>query len=230
MTTERVWACTAGLVWLLTAPPALAQPAAGFRPRQLTVSAGAVLAKGYPVGDTTVTLQSNALGTPPPFTLLRAESRLERALGVEGRVAFALSRAFAVEAGGVYGRPDLVVTVSGDPEAASGAEARARVQQFGVEVSGLYQLPMSWGRRTVPYAIGGGGYLRQLHDGRLLVQTGGTMHAGAGLQHWFRPAGAGRRGLGARAEARYVRRMGGVEFEERARNLATISLLAFVAF
>lgn len=210
--------------------PVAAQATADDRSPAVMVSGGMMMAAGYPVGDTTATLRTNAAGTPPPFTLLRAESRLARAIGIEGRVMFGIGRAWAVEASGVYSVPELRVRVLSDPEAPSGADVTARVQQFGVETSAVYQLPWRLGRRTRPYAIGGGGYLRQLHEGRLQVETGATMHLGGGIRHWLRQNAAGGGGLGARAEARYVRRVGGVDFDDRARNLATISLLAFVAF
>ena len=213
----------------LSGTVAAAQSAPAFRRLQITVAAGASLANGYPVGDVTATLRRNTTGTATPFTLLSAESRVERASGFEARLGLALSRAFAVELGGSYSQPQLGVTVSADPEASAGAFASERIHQYIVDVSGVYQLPVTLGRRARVYAIGGGGYLRQLHDGRLLVDTGKTIHAGAGLQYWIRRAQTGR-SLGARAEGRLVRRLGGVEFEERARSFPAISILGFIGF
>jgi hypothetical protein len=72
------------------------------------------------------------------------------------------------------------------------------------------------------------GYLRQLHEGRLLVETGTTVHFGGGVHYWWRTGGRGRRPLGARGEARVVRRSGGIEFNDRGRTFVTLTVLAFI--
>jgi hypothetical protein len=207
-----------------------AQEAPSFRPMHVTLSGGLFLGGAYPVGDTTAGLRRNAPGAPPPFTLLRAESELERRVGGELRVALALTRALAIEAGGSYAAPQLGVTISADPELAAGVALSERVSQYAVDVSAVYQLPLSIGRRVRPYALGGGGYLRQLHEGRVLVETGSTMHAGGGVQYWLRGGRADSRSLGARGEIRYIRRVGAIEFEDKARSFPAVSILAFFTF
>ena len=183
---------------------------------------------GYRVGDRTVTIPRNPAGTP--FTLLRAESDFARAVGVEGRVAFAFRQNLAVEVGGAYSTPELGVTISQDPELTTAAVASERVQQYTVDVSGVFQLPVRIGTRARPYAIGGAGYLRQLHEGRLLVETGRSIHVGGGLQYWLRGANGSGRAVGVRGEARVVRRTGGVDFDERSRTFPALSILAFFGF
>jgi hypothetical protein len=199
----------------------------GFRPKRLVIAGGVSLAGSYPVGDTTASLRRNAVGTPPTFTLLRAESELERAVGVDGRLSFAFTRALAIEASVGYATPQLGVTVSQDSEAASGAFVSERVSQYNVDVGVLYQLPIDLGRRMRTYVLGGGGYLRQLHEGRLLVETGSTIHLGGGVQYWLRGHEGRRRALGIRGEARYVRRSGGIEYEDAARGFPAVSVLFF---
>jgi hypothetical protein len=213
---------------LLAPPSALAQPAPAFRPQRFTVSAGAVASAGYRVGDVTASLRRNTLGNPPPFTLLEAQSDLTRAIGIDGRLGFALTRTVAIEVGAAYAQPELGVTIARDPEATGEAFASERIQQYVVDVSGIFQLPLAMGQRTRPYVIAGGGYLRQLHEGRLLAQTGQTLHLGGGLHYWFGGLTTARRPFGARAEVRYVLRRGGVEFEDRSRGYPALSVLAFV--
>ena len=200
------------------------------RTKAVTVSGGVNLANGYQIGDLTATLRRNGLGTPAPFTLLRAESELGRSVGVDGRVSVGLWRALSVEVGGTYSTADLGVTVSADPEASDGAFATERVSQFVVDVSGIYHLPVAPRRRARPYFLAGGGYLRQLHEGRLLVETGRTLHGGAGLQYWLRTNARTSRAFGVRGEVRYVRRSGGVDFEDRARRYVTLSALGVYRF
>jgi hypothetical protein len=222
-----VAACS--FVMVATPLSAAAQQAAAFAPRQFVLSGGGSITDGYPLGDRTITIPRNSPGAATPFTMLRAESQLARFAGVEGRIGFVVNRSFALEVGGAYAKPELAVTISEDPELAGGAVASERVDQFVIDVSGIYHWPVSLGRRARPYAIGGGGYLRQLHEGRLLVETGRTFHVGGGLHYWLRGVPRGR-ALGVRAEARYMRRTGGVDFEDRARGTTSVSALAFVAF
>jgi hypothetical protein len=202
-----------------------------FRPRHLTVSAGGAFAASYPVGDMTANLRRNSTGTPPPFPLLRAESRIDAAWAADLRLGIALSPALELEVGGSYATPELAVTISQDDELGEGAFASERIEQYAVDVSGVYLIPnLTVASRLRPYVIGGGGYLRQLHEGRFKVETGSTLHVGGGLRYWWRGGRATQRSLGARAEARYVRRSGGIDFEERAKGFARVSLLAFAGF
>jgi hypothetical protein len=76
--------------------------------------------------------------------------------------------------------------------------------------------------------MGGGGYLRQLHEGQLGVDTGSTLHAGGGVHYWMRGATGRRRPFGARAEARVVHRRGGIEFEGKGRTYPVLSVLGFI--
>jgi hypothetical protein len=202
-----------------------------FRPKRLTVSVGGAFDGGYPIGDVTANLRRNTTGTPPPFPLLRAESKIERASGVDLRIGVAVTRSLELEVGGSYATPQLGVTISQDDELGEGASASERIEQYAVDVSGVYLIPrLAVASRLRPYVVAGGGYLRQLHEGRLKVETGGTFQVGGGLRYWWRGGRPNQRSLGARAEVRYVRRSGGIEFEEQGRGFARVSLLAFAGF
>ena len=202
-----------------------------FRPRRLMVSGGLLLSAGYPLGDVAADLRRNGPGMQAPFTLFRAQSDLERATGLDARVSFAVTRVFALEVGGTYATPRLAVTIAGDMEAQDVGTVTEQVSQYSIDVSGIYQVPgLALGNRMRPYLIGGGGYLRQLHEGRLLVETGRTFHAGGGLQYWFRGGQGKARPLGVRAEGRYVRRTGGIDFEDAARSFPSFTVLAFAGF
>ena len=227
MTLRSAASAAAILAVVFTASSASAQTTPGFRPKRLMIAGGVSLAAGYPVGDTTASLRRNAMGTPPTFTLLRAESELERAVGIDGRVSFALTRTIALELSGAYATPQLGVTVSQDPEVSGNGFVSERVSQYNIDVSGIYQLPIDVGRRVRTYALGGAGYLRQLHEGRLLAETGGTIHVGGGVQYWLRGHDGRRRAFGVRGEARFVRRSGGIDFEDKARSFPSMSVLFF---
>lgn len=224
--------CAAACLVLLlgSARPVSAQ-GPPMRPGDLTISGGLVVSAGMPIGDRNAELRRNAPGAPPVFTLFRADSKIERGIGVDARLSVALTRALAVEGGFSYLRPQLAVTISGDPELDGGATVTERLSQYGVEASAVYHLTaISLGPRLRPYVLGGGGYLRQLHEDRLLAENGATIHAGGGLQYWISGGAPRQRAMGARVEARVVRRTGGIDFEDRARVYPTLGVLAFVGF
>lgn len=204
-----------------------------LRPMRLTISGGLVTSGGFPIGDLNAQIRRNAQGTtPPPFTLFRAESEIERALGADVRLALALTRTLALEVGGSYSQPRLGITISQDNELDGGATVSEELSHWTFDVSGVYQLSaIRLGARARPYVIAGAGYIRQLHEGRVLAETGQTVHAGAGVRYWFRGATRGRtRPLGARAEVRINYRTGAIDFEDKARTYPTFSLLGFVGF
>ena len=220
-------AALTALGFAAVASTVMAQPAPTFREHAVTVSGGALFSGGYQVGDVTATLRRNAPGTTSSVPQLRAESAFEGVFGLEGRVSFALTESLALEAAGAFSRPDLGVVVSQDTEVTGSVFVSERVDQYALDGSVMYQLPYSIGRRSRLYVIGGGGYLRQLHEERVLVETGYTLHAGGGLQYWWRGGGA-RRAMGLRGEARLVYRGGGIEYDDRARQFPAVSILAFI--
>jgi hypothetical protein len=75
------------------------------------------------------------------------------------------------------------------------------------------------GGRGVPFVSAGGGYIRELHEGNELVETGNEFHATAGVKYWF---GTGRRRLGLRAEAGFSSRQKGLDDDEARRTLPLV--------
>ena len=77
----------------------------------------------------------------------------------------------------------------------------------------------------VPFVDGGGGYLRQVHEDRVLVETGRTVYVGAGVK--WRSAAVKPRGLlqrfVLRADARVVSRTAGLDVDDARRNYITVS-------
>jgi hypothetical protein len=198
---------------------------------RVTMAGGVLVNGGYDVGDRNAELRRSGTGTPPPLTLFRAESAVERVVGADLRVAFAFTPALAVEAGATWSKPELAITISADDEVSGGVTIREPVSQYTVDVSALYHVPgLRFGRRSRAYATAGGGYLRQVYEGNLVIETGATYHAGAGVLYWLHGGGPSERAFGLRGEARYVRRARGIEFEDRSRSYPSLRVLAFAGF
>jgi hypothetical protein len=210
---------------------AAAQSAANA-PTRLSAAFGATLFAGYQVGDVTAELRRNATGAPSPLPFLHAESNIDSAMGLDARLGIRLSRTVSLEVGGTYTSPQLAVEITQDVEAGTQASAAERLSQYTVDFSAVVLFPnLRLGTRARPYVLGGGGYLRQLHEGRLQIDTGQTLHAGGGVQYWLRGGRTQRqRPFGARVETRIVYRTGGIDFDEQARVFPTFSALAFFGF
>jgi hypothetical protein len=204
-----------------------------LRAHRFTLAGGVSWLGGYPIGDNTATLRRNESGTPTPgrFTLFAADASLRRAAGVDARVGFGLTRTLAVELGAGYARPRLVVEITDDPESPLVALSDEEISQYTVEAAVLWQVSqLNLGRRARPYVSFGGGYLRQLYDNRVKVETGRVAHVGGGVRYWLRGGDAALRALGIRAELRAERRSGGIELGGQARVFPVAHVFAFFGF
>lgn len=138
------------------------------------------------------------------FRLFTADSTLDSLLGVEARVGIRVTSALRLEATGSYGSSDLKVELSSDAENAAAITASERIAQFTVEGAAVMDLTR-WhvGAHGVPFIAAGGGYVRALHEDRILVDEGALWHAGGGVNLVLRSNPASWLGvLGVRLDAR----------------------------
>lgn len=217
----------AGVVGLCAAP-ARAQAAAPPASR-LDVGIGLLWMGQQPLGSKTANETTGAGGTLPLFN---TSSELAGAAGLAARVGVHVARAVVVEAEASYLMPQLRIAVSGDSEGAAAVTATERVQQFTVGGNVRWSVPVGrrWPRVT-PFVLGGGGYLRQLHDQATLVETGRFYQFGGGATYLL---GAGRhfhtKGVGVRADARAIVRSQGVALDGGARTSPSFGASVFVRF
>lgn len=230
---------TAGVLalTLTTAAAADAQPGAEsptFRPWHPLVSIGGGIVGSEALGNRTIETRSVAVGTttPPPFTLFRTESTLDRGGRGEAVIAVPVTRTLSIDLFGTAGRRTMTTAISGDAEGAPSTDATQEVSEYLAGARASLLLPGRWlGRRARPFATAGGAYLRQLHDENVLVETGQAWMAGAGV-HWWLRGGGGRPApsLGLTAELGWQWRSGGIAFDDGVRGLPTASLRVFAGF
>ena len=215
------------VVMMAVAAPAWAQvDGPGLRPHHVTVSGGVTWTAAYDIGDATAELRGNGTGaTPPPFTLFAADSQMNATWAPDLRIGVALTRTIAVEAGVMLSYPHVGVSISRDAEAKAQVLPGEALRQFQVDGALTWQWPLH-GQRTAPYAVAGAGYLRQLHEDRMLGETGQVYFAGAGLRYWLR-GDVTTRSLGLRAEARINRRRPGIDFADANRTFPSVSVSIF---
>jgi hypothetical protein len=230
---RHLWALAAVVVLSL----AVASPAAGqvlIRQRVRNVphtgsweiSAGAMWLAGFDLEDRTAELTRNSATDTSPFEQFTTTSRLASATGVQGRIGYYLTRTVVIEAGARYAKPTLAVSITGDAEQAADVTAEEKVSHYvfdGSVVMHVRQLSFAAGR-AVPFFALGAGYVRELHEGDELVESGTEYHAGAGLKVLSAP---GRRRSGLRVDVGVSSREGGLDLPDRrsTQAFAGISLL-----
>jgi hypothetical protein len=166
---------------LLTATPARAQgPTAG----SWEFTGGIVYVGGFDIGNLAAELTPNS-GTTGNVTLFDTDSRIKPAAGVLAKIGFFLSPSFALEGGLRFTRPVSETDISGDFEDADDLTAEQTLNQYLFDVTAVWHFRGSGTGRTMPFVYGGGGYLRELHEGNSLVEDGIEFHAGGGVKWWF---------------------------------------------
>ena len=220
------------VVLLVSAGSATAQTADERPTHRIEAAVGGLWLGGASLGSSTAELRANRTGTPAPFTLFTTESRFGSAPGLDVRVGYGLSKTFSVEFGLAYGRPELRTRIDDDVENAPELTVAESIQQYFFDGSVVMLLDrFAIGGRTVPFVSGGAGYLRQLHDGQTLVESGQVYHLGGGIKHWLALRDSGFvRGAGIRVDGRLYLLVKGIELEERVRPHGAISGSFFLTF
>jgi hypothetical protein len=213
---------------MLQATPASAQSSTA-PPYRLEAGIGVIWMGREPIGTRTATETTGAGGTSPLFN---TSSELAAAAGLNGRIGVRLSRSLVAEAEASYLKPQLRIAISADAEGASAVTASETIQQFTIGGNVRWMLPgRRWSPRLAPFALAGGGYLRQLHDQATLLETGHFYQFGAGVETLLVPRRRFHtRGVGARADVRAVIRAKGIAFDGGSKTSPAVGVSAFVRF
>jgi hypothetical protein len=199
---------------------ALAQVYTADAPRRgsVEIDGGVVAFGGFDMGTRNAEETRNIDTGTGPFALFAADSRVTAAPGAQLRVGVYLSRAISLETGLQYGRPRVSIALSSDAEQAPDLTADETISRYLIDGSLLFHLHRAAfaGGRGVPFLAGGGGYLRELHEGNEFVETGHEYHGGAGVKMWF---GQGAPRFGLRAEVGASIRSGGTDFRSGRRTV-----------
>lgn len=160
------------------------------------------------------------------FDLFTAAGEVTGGVGAGATIAVFLSRRVAVQGGFRVAQPSVSYRLSGDAEDAASISAQEDLARYVFTGSLLIHLrQMSPGVSTVPFIAAGAGYVRDLHQGNELMETGTELHGVVGLKHWFNSTA--RRRFGIRGEAGVSRIDGGFDFRDKSRlvPIASASLI-----
>ncbi|MEQ1731136.1 MAG: hypothetical protein ABL982_22430 [Vicinamibacterales bacterium] len=164
-------------------------------------------------------------------SLFDSSSQLDPSVGGSVGVGVRLTRVLHVEFAAVYNPTGLSTRIKDDVEGVPDLTVTAPVTQFLFE-GGLQARPARWHRgRLSPFVTAGVGYLRQLNDGRTLVETGRAWYFGGGL-YYERAATHPRRlkATGVRADLRALILRDGVAPDDTRRAAPAITASVFARF
>jgi len=211
------------LLFLVFVAPGVASAQA---PR-VEVGGGVRWMGGAGLGDPDATMRTASGGS---FVQFASASELGPVVAVEGRVGVRLTRSLQAEAGMSYGTTELRTELASDVEGIPDATVAESVTRYTIEGALVASLDgWRWGG-LVPFVSVGGGYLRELHEGRTLVESGRMFHAGGGVTVPLRTQMGAGTTIGVRADARAVVRSGGVQFDDDALVVPAVGASVFFRF
>ena len=192
------------------------------------LSGGAGIFGGATLGTRDADLRTTSANQP--YRLFTTSSRMAMAPGFDVRVGVALSPRYAVEGHLAYGRPELRTELSSDAESAPSITAVEAVDQYVIDGGLVVHLGLL-GNGVRPFVTAGAGYLRQLHEGQVVVEDGSVFYAGGGLKYGLMSRSQGLvKILGLRGDARLNVLSGGIHVDDRVRRHVAISGGVFVIF
>jgi hypothetical protein len=221
------------LRWLLATAlllcPRVAQAQASGFIQRLEVGGGAGYFTGLNFGSATAALRANNQ-TPQPYTLFTTDTTLTGSLAGDFTLGARINRRWTVEGHFGYSRPSLETSVGGDAEGAAPITVVERIDQFVIDAGVLFRIDEMQIKRLMPYAAGGAGYLRQLHEGFALIDQGHLYHLGGGITRelMIRTHGVVR-ATGLRVDGRMYFLSGGVVNDRTARH-GSFTASLFVRF
>jgi hypothetical protein len=198
--------------------------------RWIEIELGGGLLGGAPLGTADANLRANER-TAQPYRLFTADHRFEKTGQFHLRASRLFGARWGVEGGLAIGHPVLRADVSADIEGAPALAISETVDQYFFDAALVVAFEEFRLGRLVPFATGGAGYLRQLHEGQTVIEHGHLFQAGAGVRYPFLSRASGLvRAAGLRGDVRgYVLR-GGVSVNDRPRPHIAISGGVFVGF
>ena len=164
-------------------------------------------------------------------SLFSSQTRLGGSVGVTAGAGFQLSRAIRAEMAAGYGTAQLNSKISADAEQVADTTVSTPVTQLVVEAGILAQRSRWRARTTQPFVTAGVGYVREMYEGRTLIETGRAVYVGGGL-YYVRASARPRhiRATGLRIDLRgYVRR-GGVASTSKVHAAPEVAATMFVRF
>jgi hypothetical protein len=217
----------AAALWSCGISDAFAQSDSPLSAARFEVGGGARWLGTTGVGGIAAEESGNGTG---PVTLFRTESSLNGKVGVELRAGVKVAGPVRLETSFAYHLAELAVSATADREGAAPVTATETLRHFQFEGGVLFQ-PDRWRlARTRFFASGGGGYVRDLHQQKTLVEGGWTSYVGAGLLQPLTERPPRLTMIGLRLEARFVTLARAAALDDRVHGAPAAAASLFVRF
>jgi hypothetical protein len=211
------------LPFFLLAAPAAAQTGEG----RVELGGGARWIGGIPFNRIDAAETSAGGGR---LTLFASDTELDASPGVQAHIGVRLTSVLQVEGGVAYNSTNLTTRISSDVEGIPDVSVSSAVGQYLVE-AGLTATLSRWRTgRFAPFASAGAGYLRQLHEGRTLIETGRSYYAGGGVTLLLTSGGGRLKATGLRVDVRATFLQDGVAIEDGTQTVPSVGASLFVRF
>lgn len=122
-------------------------------------------------------------GSGGVYRLFASDTDLGGAGSFETRVGVALTRRYGIEGRAAISRPEIHTVVSSDAEMSGSFTLAERIDQYVFDGGIVVRLDELVTLGLRPFASAGVGYVRQLHEGRELVEDGPLYYVGGGFTH-----------------------------------------------
>ena len=158
-------------------------------------------------------------------------TQVDASVGASGTVGVRVTRALRADLTVAFNPTHLTTRVTADREGISDTTAREPVTQFLIE-GGVVMQPRGWQRPWLsPFVSAGGAWLRQLNDGRTLVQNGQSAYLGTGVYYVEPFRNPGRiKASGIRLDVRLQGFRGGVALDQRVHLAPVVAASVFTWF
>jgi hypothetical protein len=198
-------------------------------PGRLEVSGGVRWTGPASVGENDA---SETSPTGSRYRLFATDSSLAPATGFEGHLAVGLTQTIEAALSAEIAKSSLRTAVSADVEGIPDVQVTESITQVALEGTAFVHLPsMRFAEATVPFVSAGLGFLRHLHEGRTLAETGTIYHLGGGFSYMLKRAGTGLvKSTGLRASARAVLRHGGAALDDAVSVSPAVGVAFFARF
>jgi len=209
--------------------PAMLEAQTVALPGRFEVAAGGLWAASVSAGSADAT-ETAPNGTR--FRLFSSESSTASTFGLEGRLGVRLTPVLQLDGSVSYGAPELRTRITSDVEGIPDVTVAETVNQWTIEAALVAHL-VRWrvGSRGVPFLTLGAGYLRRIHEGQTLVETGRIYQVGGGVKYQLKRAGDGRlKSAGLRLGARAAVRTGEGRLENRLRIAPLVDVSLFLRY
>jgi hypothetical protein len=211
------------LAMVLSAVPASAQPGNG----RIEIGGGVRWVGGIPFDRVSATETTPGGGR---LTLFNSDTKLDAMPGVEARAGVRLTSIFEAETAFSYGSTNLDARITSDVEGIPDVTVRIPIRQYTIEGGIIAQLARWRAGRFAPFASAGAAYLRQLYDGRTIVESGRSYYAGGGVRYSLTSGGGRVKVSGIRADVRATFPNGGVALDKEMHVVPSLSASVFVGF